>query len=299
MSVRGRCEHAGDVGFSGEVAVVGASRGTGLQCVLYLARKKMACRAIARDPAACERAVCAQLPAALHKHVTYIRADVTDDKSLEPALCGCEGVIFAATATSGWTLFESKDTPPAVDFQGSVTTATAAAGLGVRRFVLISSLAVTQPSHMMHMSRNSLMGRIMDWKLLGEQGVSKVYDTVTKSSTRDLSVTIVRPGLLTDEAPRGAGNLLVDCGDSLSGSLSRADLAALSVECLLHDDAKRLVFEVVNGKQGGNYPVCRTYEQIFHSLKNGYIPVSGPGCLQTSGLRGMCGPADTSSTSCI
>jgi hypothetical protein len=35
----------------------------------------------------------------------------------------------------------------------------------------------------------------------------------------------------------------------------------------------------------GNYPVCRTYEQIFHSLKNGYIPVSGPGCLQTSGMH--------------
>ena len=49
-----RWEHAGgDGGISGigEVAVVGASRGTGLQCVLYLARKKMDCRAIARDPA--------------------------------------------------------------------------------------------------------------------------------------------------------------------------------------------------------------------------------------------------------
>jgi len=49
-----RWEHAGgDGGISGigEVAVVGASRGAGLQCVLYLARKKMACRAIARDPA--------------------------------------------------------------------------------------------------------------------------------------------------------------------------------------------------------------------------------------------------------
>ncbi len=49
-----RWEHAGGDGVIsgiGEVAVVGASRGTGLQCVLYLARKKMACRAIARDPA--------------------------------------------------------------------------------------------------------------------------------------------------------------------------------------------------------------------------------------------------------
>ena len=37
--------------------------------------------------------------------VTYIRADVTDEKSLEPALCGCEGVIFAATGLSLLLLF--------------------------------------------------------------------------------------------------------------------------------------------------------------------------------------------------
>ena len=37
--------------------------------------------------------------------VTYIRADVTDEKSLEHALCGCEGVIFAATGLSILLLF--------------------------------------------------------------------------------------------------------------------------------------------------------------------------------------------------
>jgi len=57
------------------------------------------------------------------------------------------------------------------------------------------------------------MGRIMDWKLLGEQGVSKVYDTVSQffcaffyflnallyfffKFSRDLPVTIIRPGLV-------------------------------------------------------------------------------------------------------
>lgn len=279
--------------------MIGASRGTGLQCVVYLAKKKIACRAIARDPAACEKAVCSALPPSLHKHVTYCRADVTDTQTLDPALRGCHGVIFAATATSGWTFFESKETPPSVDFEGCVASATAAAGAGVERFILISSLAITRPSNVMHMTRNSMMGRIMDWKLLGEQGVCKVYDAISKSSTKDMAVTIVRPGLLTDDIPGGPGNLLVDTGDNLAGSLSRADLAAVCVEALLHDDAKGLVFEVVNGKQGGNYPVCSTYEQIYHSLKNGYIPVTGPGCLQVSGLRGLCGPQDTSSTSCI
>ena len=31
-----------------------------------------------------------------------------------------------------------------------------------------------------NVAKKSLMGRIMDWKLLGEQGVSKVYDTVSR-----------------------------------------------------------------------------------------------------------------------
>ena len=204
-----------------------------VQCVVYLARKKVACHAIARDTDACERAVRSTLPPPFLGYVSFHRADVTDEKTLEPALRGCTGVIFAATATAGWTLFESKETPPAVDFGGSVAAATAAAAVGVPRFVLISSLAVTRPSHMMHMARNSLMGRIMDWKLLGEQGVCKVYDTMARSSTSEFSVTIVRPGTLTDEPGGGPGCLLVDTGDNLSGSISRADVAALCVEVSL------------------------------------------------------------------
>jgi len=54
----------------------------------------------------------------------------------------------------------------------------------------------------------------------------------------------------------------VDTGDNLAGSMPRADLAALCVEALIHNDSKNLVFEVVSGMQGGNYPVCKTYEQV-------------------------------------
>ncbi|KAJ1482810.1 hypothetical protein T484DRAFT_2638601 [Baffinella frigidus] len=182
---------------AGPIAVIGASRGTGLQCVLYLAKRKLPCRAVARDPAACEKAVSAALSPALQQYVTYVRADVTKPKTLSPAVRGCAGAIFAATAPAGWRLpFASdlEDTPPHVDFEGCVAAATAAAAEGVARFVLISSASVTQPSFALHMTRNSLMGRIMDWKLLGEQGAAKVYDAVQQSTARDLSLTIVRPG---------------------------------------------------------------------------------------------------------
>mmetsp|Transcript_34763 Transcript_34763/g.71729 ORF Transcript_34763/g.71729 Transcript_34763/m.71729 type:complete len:162 (-) Transcript_34763:14-499(-) len=140
-------------GAENPIAVIGASRGTGLQCIMYIAKQKLHCRAISRDPVACEKAVSSKLPANLRIYVTYQKADVTEPKSLPPALRGCRGVIFAATATAGWRLpfYEYKDTPPHVDFEGCVAAANAAAAQGVSRFVLISSLSITRPSHPMHM----------------------------------------------------------------------------------------------------------------------------------------------------
>jgi len=71
MSGRRNNGGGSDGGSIGLVGVIGASRGTGLQCVLYLAKKRIACRAIARDPAKCEQAVCAALPSALQKYGEY------------------------------------------------------------------------------------------------------------------------------------------------------------------------------------------------------------------------------------
>ncbi len=45
-------------------------------------------------------------------------------------------------------------------------------------------------------------------------------------------------GVLTDDAPAGPGGILVDIGDTLGGSISRADVAALCVESILSTDAK-------------------------------------------------------------
>mmetsp|Transcript_33913 Transcript_33913/g.52845 ORF Transcript_33913/g.52845 Transcript_33913/m.52845 type:complete len:287 (-) Transcript_33913:53-913(-) len=277
------------------IAVMGASRGTGMQCVLYMAKRKIAVKAIARDPGACRSEVDSRLPGNYRQFVTYCKADVTEPKTLAPAVRGCRGLIYAATATAGWRLpfYDNKDTPPQVDFEGAVAAATAAAAEGVNRFILVSCLSVTRPSHPMHITKNTMMGRIMDWKLLGEQGVQKVYDHVAKSSSRDMAVTIIRPGFLTDDAPEGPSGLLVDTGDSLAGSVSRADLASICVEAIWNPNAKGLVFEIVSGKQGGNYPVCTNYEQIFHTLKNGYLPVTTPSCMQQTGLRGLCSVPDT------
>eukprot|EP00282_Hemiselmis_andersenii_P046198 CAMPEP_0172092814 /NCGR_PEP_ID=MMETSP1043-20130122/25638_1 /TAXON_ID=464988 /ORGANISM="Hemiselmis andersenii, Strain CCMP441" /LENGTH=260 /DNA_ID=CAMNT_0012755551 /DNA_START=385 /DNA_END=1164 /DNA_ORIENTATION=+ len=251
------------------VAVIGASRGTGLQCVLALARKKIPCRAVARDVSACQSAVFAALQAPLRKYVVFHKADVTEPGTLLSAVQGCQGVINCATASAWWRLPFQEDinTPPHVDYHGAVAVAGACAAAKVPRYVMVSSAAVNRPQDWFHMQRNALCGRIMDWKLLGEQGTVKVLDAVSSSSaSQPLSLTIVRPGALTDK--------------SLSGSLPRADLASICVEAVFNQDAKGLVFEVVSGKQGGNYPTCSNFEQVFTSLRHGHLPVTSTSCLQ-------------------
>mmetsp|Transcript_37446 Transcript_37446/g.90417 ORF Transcript_37446/g.90417 Transcript_37446/m.90417 type:complete len:307 (+) Transcript_37446:433-1353(+) len=287
------------------VAVIGASRGTGLQCVLALARKKIPCRAVARDVSACQSAVFAALQAPLRKYVVFHKADVTEPGTLLSAVQGCQGVINCATASAWWRLPFQEDinTPPHVDYHGAVAVAGACAAAKVPRYVMVSSAAVNRPQDWFHMQRNALCGRIMDWKLLGEQGTVKVLDAVSSSSaSQPLSLTIVRPGALTDDAAGGPGSILVEAGagpsgagggESLSGSLPRADLASICVEAVFNQDAKGLVFEVVSGKQGGNYPTCSNFEQVFTSLRHGHLPVTSTSCLQGGlgavGITALCG----------
>mmetsp|Transcript_28608 Transcript_28608/g.55803 ORF Transcript_28608/g.55803 Transcript_28608/m.55803 type:complete len:301 (+) Transcript_28608:101-1003(+) len=280
------------------VAVIGASRGTGLQCVVALAKKKVPCRAVARDVSACESAVFAALPTNLRKHVTFHQADVTKPDTLPPVVKDCRGVIYCATASSWWRLpfAEDNTTPPHVDYEGAVATAAAAAAARVGRYVLVSSSAVTRPQDWFHMQRNAMCGRIMDWKLLGEQGCAKVIGAVSKSSSsaaQATSMTIIRPGALTDDPAGGPSSLLVECGGSLSGYLPRADLASLCVESVFSPDSRGLIFECVSGKQGGNYPTCSNFEQVFTSLRHGHLPVSSTSCMQgglgVGGLTALCG----------
>lgn len=191
--------------------------------VLYLARRKIPCRAVARDAKACEKvpappgascnerrrrsgpsrsrrpgpdcrvphtpaglsgpcpparvlgrpsvslmlqarpqAVHGALAEGQHQHVTFVTADVTKPATLTPAVRGCAGAIFAATATAGWRLpFASdlEDTPPHVDFEGAVASATAAAAEGVPRFVLISSASVAPAPPHPAASRAATAGR--------------------------------------------------------------------------------------------------------------------------------------------
>ncbi|KAA8496614.1 hypothetical protein FVE85_0343 [Porphyridium purpureum] len=69
---------------------------------------------------------------------------------------------------------------------------------------------------------NKMLGRMMEWKLAGE-------DAIRASGVPYL---IVRPCALTEEAPRGYGGLKVSQGDTMTGKVSRDDLARVLVDAL-------------------------------------------------------------------
>jgi nucleoside-diphosphate-sugar epimerase len=218
----------------GHVAVLGASGRTGGEIVKY-------CVATGRAVRACTRSGefdAAALLGAASPLVTSVSADVTKPETLPDAVAGVDTVIFAATAPA----FGS---PREVDLVGLESTARACIANSVTRFVLISGAGVTKLKSPAYRFLNRF-GCRMDAKLAGESAVRALYATAPPGIT----YTIVRPSGLRDAdwaarlPARGPAALEINQGDEVAGSISRADLAAVAVECAAMNAAAGATFEV-------------------------------------------------------
>lgn len=117
------------------------------------------------------------------------------------------------------------------------------------RYIHISSAGVTRvlrPNEFKDLSleppavrMNAQLGRIMEWKLAGE-------DLVRSSG---VPYTIIRPCALTLAASRGLPALHLDQGDTLRGQIARDDLAALVVACLQEPAVEGKTFEVATSPE--------------------------------------------------
>jgi uncharacterized protein YbjT (DUF2867 family) len=224
------------------VAVVGANGQTGRLCVEYLL-----------ETGRCKGVVGISRSGALEYEsaAKAVRGDVSDASSLPPALKGCNAVIFAAQANfkkPGWNAFD-------VDAKGVVNVAQACIALGIPRLVVISASTTSRPDSLGYKGTN-LIGNIMDAKAQGEAGLLWAY----ASAPAGLSYTIIRPGGLDGKVTRGPGQLELNQGDTVSGTVSRADLAATSVEALYHSSADNATFEL--HEAATRYPIMRRFPKI-------------------------------------
>ena len=218
----------------GDIAVLGASGRTGGEIVRF-------CVATGRAVRACTRSGEIDAVALLGAEsplVICVSADVTKPDTLGAAVAGASAVIFTITAPA----FGS---PREVDWIGLESTARACIENSVPRLVLISGAGVTKQGSPAYRFLNRFGGR-MDAKLAGESALRVLY----ASAPPGITYTIVRPSGLRDAdwaaklPARGPEALEVNQGDEVAGSISRADVAAVAVECATMASAAGSTFEV-------------------------------------------------------
>lgn len=147
-------------------------------------------------------------------------------------LAGADAVVFAAGAGPG-SGAARKDT---VDRAAAVLLADAAARAGVRRYLLVSSMGVENPPAP---GSDEVWAAYLRAKRAAE-------DEVT---ARDLDVTVLRPGRLTDAEP--AGRIRLDRRVE-RGAVSRTDVARVLLALLYAPATAGRTLELV----GGDTPIA-------------------------------------------
>ncbi len=155
-----------------------------------------------------------------------------NEREIDEALKNADAVICAV----GGNVRDPEAPPPsAIDRDGVIRLASRSRKSGARKFILISSLAVTRPNHPLNQ-----YGQVLTMKLEGENAVRRFY------GEEGFSYTILRPGGLLDEEPCLQHAMLFDTGDRIeTGTINRSDVAEAAVEALWIPEAHNLVFELI------------------------------------------------------
>jgi uncharacterized protein YbjT (DUF2867 family) len=203
--------------------VAGATGRTGRIIIKKLLHQGSVTHALVRNVAAAEKH--------LGPGVIYHQGDVRKIDTLFKPLSGIDVVISALGAQ----IPVGKNCPKRVDYAGVSNLVQAALICGVQRFILLSSIAVTHPEHPLNH-----FGRVLDWKLKGEE-------TLRKSG---LDYAIVRPGCLKD-TPGGQRMLTFGQGDHLLGTISRTDVAETCLYALKYPQRLGVTFEIIESDHPG------------------------------------------------
>jgi uncharacterized protein YbjT (DUF2867 family) len=143
-----------------------------------------------------------------------------------PHLGAADAIVFAAGAGPG----SGPERKRTVDYGGAVKLIEAAEELGVRRYLMVSSMGAGDPA-----AASEAMRAYQQAK----------HDADEALAASGLDWTIVRPGGLTEEPGHGLVSLAPSLGRY--GQVPREDVALLLLECLGADITIRKTFEVLEG----------------------------------------------------
>lgn len=208
------------------VLVAGASGGTGRQLLRLLRHTDYTVRALTRD---------ASKESALRETGAdeVVVGDLMNPADAERAIADVDAVLCAVGSTPGLDLL-SRDP---VDGRGVVNLIDAAVAADCAAFVLESSIGVG----------SSKPGMPSVFRLfLNAFGIVAAKERAEEHLRGSgVPYTVVRPGGLTDDPPTGEV-VVGEGGDTVSGSIPRADVARLLVAALSSPDARNRTFEVVS-----------------------------------------------------
>lgn len=188
------------------VLIFGATRGTGLEVARVLTRRGepvTACVRPASDGAALKAL-----------GVRVVPGDGLDADTVEAAFAG--GSFRAVISTVGG----SRKEPRRPDLESTRNIADAARRHGVRRMLLVTAIGAGDSGSVLSENARKYLGPVMDLKTQAE-------DYLMASG---LDATILRPGGMRSDAASGTAVKTED--HTIMGTINRADLAALVVECL-------------------------------------------------------------------
>ena len=215
------------------VLVLGANGGTGLECVKYLQKKGRPCVAATRT---------GEFVGDASKLVTVAKGDVTSLASLEPLITENTGAVIFAASASRQADAKKTSNAKAVDNVGLVNCAKLCIEKGVPRLVVVSSGGVSKPSSAVYIFLNLAANGIMDAKIAGEDTVRRLY-AAPGLAEKNIGYTVVRPGGLLRDPGLGVSAVELNQGDTKSGRINRADVAAICIESLDSKAAFDTTFE--------------------------------------------------------
>lgn len=199
------------------VLVIGSTRGTGARLVEQLVAGGGEIRAMIRDPQQAEGVRAAG--------AAPVEGDLEGE--LRTAIVGVDAVAFCAGSGSK----TGPDATLRVDMYGAVRTIDHCVDLGIRRYVMLSSIGAGDPMQGPESIRHYLAAKHAADRVLEASG---------------LEATIVRPGGLTDDP--GTGRVEVGVPTlGRSGSIPRADVAAVMAACLEDPGTIGATFELISG----------------------------------------------------
>ena len=194
-----------------KIAIIGASKGCGLETLKDALARGWSVTALARNP---------EQAGIKDARLAWYKGDARNELLLEQALKGCDAVAMTLGAPVGRervTLFSDAVT----------TVMTVMNRQGVKRLVFLSGIGAGD-------SRGS--GGFLYEKIFYPLMLARNYEDKNRAEALIMKShkdwTILRPGLLTNRKRKGQIQVLVKPSGYHNGSISRADVGQYICECI-------------------------------------------------------------------